>query len=167
MQKVTRLVVQKRNKGRVNVYLDGEFAFGLALVEANRLKIGQDLSEDEVAALHEEDAYHKALHRWIGTINLQLRGEIYNDIRATIHKPGSLWCNQIFVRPDLKPDSAGIINTSPVYEKTGKELGADFQIVQITDWYFGTGEELLQLEFQSGHRGEWKVLVGCWTEVEG
>ena len=30
--RITALVAQKRNKERVNVYLDGEFAFWLALI---------------------------------------------------------------------------------------------------------------------------------------
>jgi regulatory protein len=54
--KITALEVQKRNKQRVNVYLDGEFAFGLSLMEAARLHKGQALSEDEIAALRGEDA---------------------------------------------------------------------------------------------------------------
>jgi len=110
--------------------------------------------------------YDELLHRWIGIISLQLRGEIYTDIRASIHKPGNLWCNQIFIRPDLKPDSAGILNTSPVYEKVTKELGAAFEIVQITDWYLGTSQELLRLQLHGGLRGECQELIGHWKEVE-
>jgi regulatory protein len=49
--KITALVVQKRNKERVNVYLDGEFAFGLAMIEAIRLRKGQDLTDAEVERL--------------------------------------------------------------------------------------------------------------------
>jgi regulatory protein len=53
---ITALEAQKRNKQRVNVYLDGEFAFGLSLIEAARLHKGQVLSETEIAALRGEDA---------------------------------------------------------------------------------------------------------------
>jgi regulatory protein len=53
--KITALEVQKRNKNRVNVFLDGEFAFGLSLIEAARLHKGQVLSETEAAALQGED----------------------------------------------------------------------------------------------------------------
>ncbi len=56
MGKITALEVQKRNKNRVNIYLDGEFAFGLSLIEAARLHKGQVLSDAEVAALRGEDA---------------------------------------------------------------------------------------------------------------
>jgi regulatory protein len=63
VKKVTRLVIQQNNKERVNVYLDGDFAFGLTLDEAIRLKVGQLLSEEEVTALQAEDLYHKAYQR--------------------------------------------------------------------------------------------------------
>ena len=50
----------------MNIYLDGEFAFGLARITAGWLKVGQELSEEKIAALQAEDAnemtYQKALH---------------------------------------------------------------------------------------------------------
>ncbi len=57
---ITDLKVQKRNKERVNVYLDGEFAFGLPLSEAVRLRRGQQLSDEEIAQLKAVDAYARA-----------------------------------------------------------------------------------------------------------
>lgn len=63
MRQITRLVIQERDKERVNVHLDGEFAFGLALNEAIHLKVGQLLSDADIEALQAEDAYHKAYYR--------------------------------------------------------------------------------------------------------
>lgn len=59
-RQITALEVQKRNKERVNVYLDGEFAFGLPIIEAARLKKGQELSEEEIAALRAIDDVTRA-----------------------------------------------------------------------------------------------------------
>lgn len=63
--KVTALRIQARSKNRVNVYLDGHFAFGLAKIVAARLAIGQELDEAEVARLRGVDdvemAYERAL----------------------------------------------------------------------------------------------------------
>lgn len=63
---ITALVAQKKNKDRVNVYLDGKFAFGLATVEAIKLKRGQTLSDEDIARLrdldNEEKAHERALH---------------------------------------------------------------------------------------------------------
>lgn len=58
---ITALQVQKRDKQRVNVYIDGEFAFGLSLIEAARLRKGQALSETEINALRNEDEIQRAV----------------------------------------------------------------------------------------------------------
>ncbi|PWH20565.1 MAG: RecX family transcriptional regulator [Ardenticatenia bacterium] len=63
---VTALEFQKGNKERVNVYLDGTFAFGLpATIAATHLRRGQMLSDAEIAALRaldeQERAYEQAV----------------------------------------------------------------------------------------------------------
>jgi len=57
---ITALQAQKKNKERVNVYIDGRFAFGLAAIEAVRLRHGQKLSDEEIATLQERDETHQA-----------------------------------------------------------------------------------------------------------
>lgn len=57
---ITALQAQKKNKERVNVYIDGRFAFGLAAIEAVKLRHGQKLSDEEIAALRERDETHQA-----------------------------------------------------------------------------------------------------------
>lgn len=98
MAKVTSLTRQKRNKERINVYLDGQFAFGLALITAVKLRIGQELSEADIAALKVEDDYEKAKHtalnfisyrpRSIAEVEKNLRGKAYGDetIKKVIDK---------------------------------------------------------------------------------
>jgi regulatory protein len=60
---VTALEVQRKNKERVNVYLDGEFAFGLAMIEAARLRKGQVLTDAEIAVLRSADGAQQAYER--------------------------------------------------------------------------------------------------------
>ena len=64
-QTITALKVQKRNPNRVNIYLDGEFAFGLSRWVAASLKVGQLLSKAKIADLQRQDtievAYFRAL----------------------------------------------------------------------------------------------------------
>jgi regulatory protein len=66
---ITALKAQKKNPNRISVYLDGEYAFGLARIVAAWLRIGQQLSEEEVDRLKQQDslevAYQKAL-RFLG-----------------------------------------------------------------------------------------------------
>ena len=65
-RKITALEPQQKNPQRVNVHLDGEFAFGLAAIVAAWLKVGQELDDEKIARLQAEDArevaYQKALH---------------------------------------------------------------------------------------------------------
>lgn len=60
---ITALEVQKRDKERVNVFIDGEFAFGLNLLDAARLRKGQVLAEAEIAALRDTDAVVQAVNK--------------------------------------------------------------------------------------------------------
>jgi regulatory protein len=60
---ITALEIQKRNKERVNVFVDGEYAFSLSLMEAAQLRKGQVLSEAEVANLRGEDAIIQAVDK--------------------------------------------------------------------------------------------------------
>jgi regulatory protein len=56
MPVVTLLERQKKRKDRVNVYLDGEFAFGLNELDAVLLRKGQQLTDEQVAQLRDKDA---------------------------------------------------------------------------------------------------------------
>jgi regulatory protein len=60
MKTITDLVVQKRDKDRVSIFLDGEFAFGLAASVAAGLKVGQQLSPDDIEDLKRKEQTEKA-----------------------------------------------------------------------------------------------------------
>ena len=60
---ITRLVYQQRNQQRVNVYLDGEYAFALPDAEAARLHIGQHLSDSDIARLRQVDEDARAFDK--------------------------------------------------------------------------------------------------------
>lgn len=82
MGTITLLEVQKRNKERVNVHLDGEYAFSLALIEAAMLKKGQVLTDDEVAALRGKDAVERAVER--GVRFLSYRPRSISEVRRNL-----------------------------------------------------------------------------------
>ncbi len=87
--KITRIVVQKRNPDRVNVYLNGEFAFGLYKDTAAWLEVGQELSECKIKKLLDADlkneVYVKALkfisykQRTVVETTRKLQNEGYDD----------------------------------------------------------------------------------------
>lgn len=70
---ITALVAQKRNKERVNVYIDGEFAFGLALIEALKLHKGQTLTDEEIDRLKALDEIEVAHERALNLLSYRPR----------------------------------------------------------------------------------------------
>ncbi len=65
---ITALEVQKRNKERVNVYLDGEFAFGLSIMDAASLRKGQTLSEEAIRQLQAQDEVTRSFERAVSLL---------------------------------------------------------------------------------------------------
>ena len=70
---ITDLTNQKRNADRVNVYLDGRFAFGLPLEAAAGLRVGQQLAEDEIENLKRLDETDKARNIALRLLSLRPR----------------------------------------------------------------------------------------------
>lgn len=71
--RITALKVQKRNRQRVNVYIDGHFAFGLAAIEAIQLKVGQYLTTAEIARLKTRDQVEMAHERALNFLSYRPR----------------------------------------------------------------------------------------------
>ena len=74
-REITALKAQKRNKDRVNVYLDGQFAFGLAGIEALQLRVGQKLTSDEIVELKMKDEIERSYERALNFLSYRPRSE--------------------------------------------------------------------------------------------
>jgi regulatory protein len=85
--KVTALKVQARSAARVNVYLDGRFAFGLAKIEAARLRLGQELDEAAVARLQQADEAEAVYERALRFLAVRPRSE--SEVRQRLRKQGA------------------------------------------------------------------------------
>jgi regulatory protein len=57
---ITDLVPQRRKKDRVNVHINGEYAFSLAMITAAGLRRGQEITPEEIDRLRTEDSYERA-----------------------------------------------------------------------------------------------------------
>ena len=84
MAKITALEPQKRDPGRVNVHLDGEYAFSLARIVAAWLQVGQDLGAEKAAALQVEDAKERAYQQ--AMLFLSYRTRSTAEIRQNLRK---------------------------------------------------------------------------------
>lgn len=79
---ISALEIQKRNKERVSVFLDGEYAFSLTLIEAARLHKGQALSDEEIATLQAQDSIERAVDQAVRFLSFRPRST--NEIRANL-----------------------------------------------------------------------------------
>jgi len=70
---ITALKFQQSNKERVNVYLDGEYSFGITAIEGARLRTGQVLSDAEITALRVLDERHRAFDRSVRFLSYRPR----------------------------------------------------------------------------------------------
>ena len=84
MKKITALVVQKRDPNRVNVHLDGEYAFGLSRIVAAWLRVGQELDEEKLKRLQIEDARERAVQQALLFLSYRARSE--SEIRQNLRK---------------------------------------------------------------------------------
>jgi regulatory protein len=80
--KITALTYQKRNKDRVNVYIDGRFAFGLAAIEAAHLHVGQTLTDDEIIRVRMRDDIERAYGRALDYLAYRPRSE--SEVRRNL-----------------------------------------------------------------------------------
>jgi len=84
MRKITALQVQKRNPNRVNIHLDGEYAFGVARIVAAWLQVGQTLDEEKITKLQAEDARERAMQQAMLFLGYRARSE--KEIRQNLSK---------------------------------------------------------------------------------
>lgn len=70
---ISSLEVQNNNQNRINVYLDGEFAFSLARIVAVWLEVGQSISEEMISKLQVADMVETAYQKSIKYISYRPR----------------------------------------------------------------------------------------------
>jgi regulatory protein len=85
-REITAIKAQKRNRQRVNIYLDGEFAFGLSRFVAGWLETGRKLSEADIKKLQEQDTYEVAFQKALQFISHRPRS--VEETRRRLLKKG-------------------------------------------------------------------------------
>lgn len=85
-REITAIKAQKRNRQRVSIYLDGEFAFGLSRFVAAWLEPGRKLSQADIDRLQQEDTYEIAFQKALQFI--QHRPRSIEETRRRLDKKG-------------------------------------------------------------------------------
>ncbi len=81
MPRITELKVQKRNPNRLNVFLDGEFAFGVERIVGAWLRVGDEIDREKIEALLHKDEIEKAYIRALRLTNIRPRAVHEIEIR--------------------------------------------------------------------------------------
>jgi regulatory protein len=82
--RITALRHQKHDSERINVYLDGEYAFALPALLAAALQVGQEMNDDQIAALQAEDAEEQAHNRALRFLSYRPRSVA--EVRQNLEK---------------------------------------------------------------------------------
>ncbi len=88
MGKITALRVGRGQRKRVNVFLDGRFAFSLETEVAIKegLQVGQELSGSQIEALARSDHFHRCLNAANHYLSYRPRSE--SELRERLHQRG-------------------------------------------------------------------------------
>lgn len=90
MGKITDISVQRGNKNRVSVFIDGAFCCGLDALTAmkHRLKIGDEIEESELENIQADSEYASALDKSLSYLSVRPRSE--HEIDAYLQGKGYL-----------------------------------------------------------------------------
>ena len=88
MSKITDLRIGRSREKRINIFLDGKFAFSLqAEVAANEgLRAGQELSTDQIEALARSDQFQRCLNAATHYLSYRPRSE--SEVRKQLQRRG-------------------------------------------------------------------------------
>jgi regulatory protein len=84
MPKITAIEVQKHDPNRVNIHLDGVYAFGLARITAAWLKPGLEIDQQKIEELQTDDARERAYQQALLYLSYRARSE--EEIRKNLRK---------------------------------------------------------------------------------
>ena len=102
---ITAITPQKRNPNRVNIFLDGEYAFSLASIVAAWLKTNQVIDDRKVEQLQKADSEEKAFHRALNFISYRPRSEA--ELKARLEKAG--FSSDVVERTRDRMNASGLI----------------------------------------------------------
>lgn len=84
MNKITKIEAQKKNKNRVNIYIDDEYSFACSseLIYTHKIKVDVSIDIDHIKALVEEDNYLKAKNDGLKIIekSYKTEKEVYDKL---------------------------------------------------------------------------------------
>jgi regulatory protein len=104
--RITALIVQKRNPERMNVFMDGAFSFSVNRLIGAWLKVGQLISDQRIMEMQSADEVEKAFQSAVHFLSFRSRSE--KEILQNLEKKGY---SQSAIRQSIsKLKDAGLVN---------------------------------------------------------
>ncbi|MCK9244003.1 MAG: RecX family transcriptional regulator [Candidatus Marinimicrobia bacterium] len=74
---VTKIESQKRKSGRISIFLDNEFAFGVSIETFNlfRLSLGQELTDKQIVIIQQHELFEQAKESAVKYLALRIRSQ--------------------------------------------------------------------------------------------
>jgi len=85
LKTITALKLQKKNRDRVNVFLDGEYGLAISFAAAAELRKGQQLSDEEIDQLRQDGERNRAYHQALRFLGYRPRSQAEVARRLTEH----------------------------------------------------------------------------------
>jgi len=87
--RITALQVQTNNQDRINLFVDGQFLLGVSalIVLQMGLRVGQELSPDQLEQLRQEEALLQATNRALNYLSFRPRS--CEEVRCYLRKKGT------------------------------------------------------------------------------
>ncbi len=86
--RITALELQRKKSNRINIFLDGKFAFSLNDIVAAWLKVGDELSDEKINSLKDKDSIERGLQSALHFLSYRNRSE--HEIRKNLLHKGFL-----------------------------------------------------------------------------
>jgi regulatory protein len=122
MPQISDIKPQKHNPNRLNIYIDGEFAFGVERLVAAWLSIGDEVDRNKIEALLQKDEMERAYLRALRLINIRPRS-IW-EISTRLEKAG--YGESVIVSIIDRLQSSGLVS-DPEFARTWVENRCSFR----------------------------------------
>jgi regulatory protein len=106
MGRITAIKPQKRNPQRVNLYMDDEYRCALYLISVAWLRIGQELDDDQLAALLEKDGREAAMQQAMRL--LERRERTTQEIERKLRERG--FAEELIAQVMARLQETGLVN---------------------------------------------------------
>lgn len=158
--KVTALEYQKKDPDRVNIFVDGEYAFGMYVndVVGESIFVGKEISEDEILHILRKDITSRLYNRCLDILTGTLKTEkqIRDHINKVYRQRASDWDTRSVMSDDITAVADEIIDR---LNGLGLIDDSKFAKAYISSYYLSKPVSLYELKGKLLSKGIAKEII--------